>query len=69
MIKLASISAKTEFLTQSLTNWPLYYIHLQDHSKSNDADAIFNQVKQLGDVEKPIDQRQEPPNFKGAGML
>ncbi|KAL1372730.1 hypothetical protein AAHE18_01G224400 [Arachis hypogaea] len=45
---------------------------VQDPSKGNDVDAIFNQARQLGAVERPIDQLQEPPrstSFTGTGRL
>jgi len=45
---------------------------VQDPSKGNDVDAIFNQARQLGAVERPLDQLQEPPrstSFTGTGRL
>ncbi|KAL5095825.1 hypothetical protein RYX36_000152, partial [Vicia faba] len=45
---------------------------VQDPSKGNDVDAIFNQARQLGAVERPLDQLQEPPrstSFAGTGRL
>ncbi|RDX89917.1 Plant UBX domain-containing protein 4, partial [Mucuna pruriens] len=45
---------------------------VQDPPKGNDVDAIFNQARQLGAVERPIDQLQEPPrstSFTGTGRL
>ncbi|KAK7387725.1 hypothetical protein VNO78_22515 [Psophocarpus tetragonolobus] len=45
---------------------------VEDPSKGNDVDAIFNQAGQLGAVERPIDQLQEPPrstSFTGTGRL
>jgi UBX domain-containing protein 1 len=45
---------------------------VQDPSKGNDVDAIFNQARQLGAVERPLDQPQEPPrstSFTGTARL
>ncbi|XP_015959050.1 plant UBX domain-containing protein 4 [Arachis duranensis] len=45
---------------------------VQDPTKGNDVDAIFNQARQLGAVERPLDQLQEPPrstSFTGTGRL
>ncbi|XP_057420260.1 plant UBX domain-containing protein 4-like [Lotus japonicus] len=45
---------------------------VQDPSKGTDVDAIFNQARQLGAIERPIDQLQEPPrstSFTGTGRL
>lgn len=45
---------------------------VQDPSKGNDVDAIFSQARQLGAVERPLDQLQEPPrstSFTGTGRL
>ncbi|XP_047156675.1 plant UBX domain-containing protein 4-like isoform X2 [Vigna umbellata] len=45
---------------------------VQDPSKGNDVDAIFNQARQLGAIERPLDQLQEPPrstSFTGTGRL
>ncbi|KAJ7967743.1 Plant UBX domain-containing protein [Quillaja saponaria] len=45
---------------------------VQDPSKGNDVDAIFNQARELGAVERPLDQLQEPPrstSFTGTGRL
>ncbi|GAU25759.1 hypothetical protein TSUD_222160 [Trifolium subterraneum] len=45
---------------------------VQDPSKGNDVDAIFNQARQLGAVERPLDQVQEPPrstSFTGTARL
>ncbi|OIW19845.1 hypothetical protein TanjilG_27202 [Lupinus angustifolius] len=45
---------------------------VQDPTKGNDVDAIFNQARQLGAVERPLDQVQEPPrptSFTGTGRL
>ncbi|KAG2395675.1 Plant UBX domain-containing protein [Vigna angularis] len=45
---------------------------VQDPSKGNDVDAIFNQARQLGAVERPLDQLQEPQrstSFAGTGRL
>ncbi|CAJ1962567.1 unnamed protein product [Sphenostylis stenocarpa] len=45
---------------------------VQDPSKGNDVGAIFNQARQLGAVERPLDQLQEPPrstSFTGSGRL
>ncbi|RDX82500.1 Plant UBX domain-containing protein 4, partial [Mucuna pruriens] len=45
---------------------------VQDPSKGNDVDAIFNQARQLGAVERSLDQLQEPPrstSFTGTGRL
>ncbi|KAG5005670.1 hypothetical protein AAZX31_09G007400 [Glycine max] len=45
---------------------------VQDPSKGNDVDEIFNQARQLGAVERPLDQLQEPPrstSFTGTGRL
>ncbi|KAF7840587.1 plant UBX domain-containing protein 4-like [Senna tora] len=45
---------------------------VQDPSKGNDVDAIFNQARQLGAIERPLDQLQDPPrstSFTGTGRL
>ncbi|KAK7245904.1 hypothetical protein RIF29_40758 [Crotalaria pallida] len=45
---------------------------VQDPTKGNDVDTIFNQARQLGAVERPLDQLQEPPrstSFTGTGRL
>ncbi|KAJ7946340.1 Plant UBX domain-containing protein [Quillaja saponaria] len=45
---------------------------VQDPSKGNDVDAIFNQARELGAVERPLDQLHEPPrstSFTGTGRL
>ncbi|KAK7281864.1 hypothetical protein RIF29_10198 [Crotalaria pallida] len=45
---------------------------VQNPTKGNDVDAIFNQARQLGAVERPLDQLQEPPrstSFTGTGRL
>ncbi|KAF7811209.1 plant UBX domain-containing protein 4-like [Senna tora] len=45
---------------------------VQDPSKGNDVDEIFNQARQLGAVERPIDQLLEPQratSFTGTGRL
>lgn len=45
---------------------------VQDPSKANDVDAIFNQARQLGAIERPLDQLQDPPrstSFSGTGRL
>ncbi|KHN32991.1 UBA and UBX domain-containing protein [Glycine soja] len=45
---------------------------VQDPSKGNDVDEIFNQARQLGAVERPLDQLQEPPrstSFTGTGSI
>ncbi|KAE9599081.1 hypothetical protein Lal_00044093 [Lupinus albus] len=45
---------------------------VQDPTKGSDVDAIFNQARQLGAVERSLDQLQEPPrstSFTGTGRL
>lgn len=45
---------------------------VQDPSKANDVDAIFNQARQLGAVERPIEQLRPSSssnNFTGTGRL
>ncbi|XP_028755280.1 plant UBX domain-containing protein 4-like [Neltuma alba] len=45
---------------------------VQDPSKGNDVDAIFNQARQLGAIERPVDQLQDPPrstSFTGTARL
>ncbi|KAK4259053.1 hypothetical protein QN277_005428 [Acacia crassicarpa] len=45
---------------------------VQDPTKGNDVDAIFNQARQLGAVERPLDQLQDPPrstSFTGTARL
>ncbi|XP_057431532.1 plant UBX domain-containing protein 4 [Lotus japonicus] len=45
---------------------------VQDPTKGNDVDAIFNQARQLGAVERHLDQLQEPPrstSFTGTGRV
>ncbi|XP_054778024.1 plant UBX domain-containing protein 4-like [Prosopis cineraria] len=45
---------------------------VQDPSKGNDVDAIFNQARQLGAIERPLDQLQDPPrstSFTGTARL
>ncbi|XP_057960887.1 plant UBX domain-containing protein 4-like [Malania oleifera] len=45
---------------------------VQDPSKSNDVDSIFNQARQLGAVERPTDQLQPSSSsgsFTGTGRL
>ncbi|KAK7267870.1 hypothetical protein RIF29_20550 [Crotalaria pallida] len=59
----------TDFLT-------VHYISggmlVQNPTMGNDVDAIFNQARQLGAVERPLDQLQEPPrstSFTGTSRL
>ncbi|XP_019439843.1 PREDICTED: plant UBX domain-containing protein 4-like [Lupinus angustifolius] len=45
---------------------------VQDPTKGSGVDAIFNQARQLGAVERSLDQLQEPPrstSFTGTGRL
>lgn len=45
---------------------------VQDPSKGNDVDEIFNKARQLGAVERPLDQILEPQrstSFTGTGRL
>ncbi|MED6123956.1 Plant UBX domain-containing protein 4, variant 2 [Stylosanthes scabra] len=66
-----SLSKKME-LNSCFINLIVSGMLVQDPTKGNDVDAIFNQARQLGAVERPLDQLQEPPrstSFTGTGRL